>query len=64
MQALKSASGAAWAQVIAAEFFDELDITMDDTPSALDMGFQGEGLPPLTRDAESWGGFRDRDACA
>jgi hypothetical protein len=37
---------------------------MDDTPSTLDMGFRGEGLPPLTRDAESRGGFRNRDACA
>jgi hypothetical protein len=37
---------------------------MDETPSTLDMGFRGEGLPPLTRDAESRGGFRNRDACA
>ena len=63
-QALKPASGAAWTQVVAAELFDQLDIAMNDTPSTLDMGFRGEGLPPLTRDAESWGGFRDRDACA
>ena len=63
-QALKSASGATWAQVVAAEFFDQLDIAMDDTPPTLDLGFRGEGLPPLTRDAESWGGFRDRDAYA
>jgi hypothetical protein len=63
-QALKPASGATRAQVITAEFFDELDIAMDDTLSTLDMSFRGERLPPLTRDAESWGGFRDRDACA
>jgi hypothetical protein len=63
-QALKPASGAARTQVVAAELFDQLDIAMDDTPSALDMSFRGEGLPPLTRDAESWGGFRYRDACA
>jgi hypothetical protein len=44
--------------------FGQLDTAMDDTPSTLDMGFRGEGLPPLTRDAESGGGFRDRDACA
>jgi len=37
---------------------------MNETPSTLDMGFRGEGLPPLTRDAESRGGFRNRDACA
>jgi hypothetical protein len=62
-QALKPASGVARTQVIAAELFDQLNIAMDDTPPALDMGFRREGLPPLTRDAESWGGFRDRDAC-
>ena len=63
-QVLKPASGAARAQVVAAEFFGELDVAMDEAPSTLDMGFRGEGLPPLTRDAESWGGFRNRDACA
>jgi hypothetical protein len=63
-QALKPASRAAWAQIVAAEFFAQLDVAMDETPSTLDMGFRGEGLPPLTRDAESRGGFRNRDACA
>jgi hypothetical protein len=63
-QALKPASRATRAQIIAAELFEQLDITMDETPSTFDLGFRGEGLPPLTRDAESWGGFRDRDACA
>jgi hypothetical protein len=63
-QALKPASGAAWAQVIAAELFDKLDIAMDEAPSTLDVGFRGIRLPPLTRNAESWGGFRNRDACA
>src|SRR3954447_11137106 len=62
--ALKPASRVAGAQVVAAEFFSEFDVAMDETPSALDMGFRGEGLPPLTRDAESRGGFRNRDACA
>ena len=52
-QALKPASGAAWAQVVAAELFDQLDIAMDDTPPTLNTGFRREGLPPLTRDAES-----------
>ena len=41
-QALKPASGATRAQVITSEFFDELDIAMDDTLSTLDMGFRGE----------------------
>ena len=63
-QVLKPASGAARAQVVAAELFDQLDITMDDALSTLDVGFRGERLPPLTRDAESRGGFRNRDACA
>jgi hypothetical protein len=38
-QALKSASRAARAQVIAAKLFAQLDIAMDETPSTLDMGF-------------------------
>jgi hypothetical protein len=38
-QALKSASGAARADVIAAELFTQLDITMDDPPATLDLGF-------------------------
>jgi len=63
-QALKPAHRAARANVVAAELFFELDIAMDETPSTPDLGFRREGLPPLTRDAESWEGFRDRDACA
>ena len=66
-QALKPASGVTRAQVVAAELFAELDVAVNDAPSALadafDLGFRGEGLPPLTRDAESRGGFRNRDAC-
>jgi hypothetical protein len=41
-QALKSASGAAWAQVVATELFAQLDVAMDETPPALDVGFRGE----------------------
>ena len=63
-QALKPASGAALAEIVAAELFGQLDLAMDEAAPTLDMGFRGEGLPPLTRDAESWGGFRNRDACA
>jgi hypothetical protein len=63
-QVLKPASGAAWAEIVATEFFGQFDIAMNEPSSTLDMGFRGEGLPPLTRDAESWGGFRDYDACA
>jgi hypothetical protein len=59
-QALKPAAGAAWAQIIAAEFLGQFDVAMDETPTAPDLGFRREGLPPLTRDAESWGGFRNR----
>jgi hypothetical protein len=63
-QALKSSSGAARAQIVAPELLGELDIAMDETPAALDPGFRGERLPPLTCDLESSGGLRDRDACA
>jgi len=63
-QALKPASGAARAHIVAAELFRQLDLTMDEAASTLDMGFRGEGLPPLTRDGESRGGRRRRDACA
>ena len=63
-QFLKPASGAARTEVVATEFFDEFDVAMDETSSALDVGFRGIRLPPLTRDAESWGGFQNRDACA
>jgi hypothetical protein len=63
-QALKPVSEAAWEQIVAADFFGELDVAMDEPSSTLDIGFRGEGLAPLTRDAESWGGFRNRDACA
>jgi hypothetical protein len=38
-QVLKSASGTARAQVIAAELFDEFDLTMDEAPPTLDIGF-------------------------
>jgi hypothetical protein len=41
-QILKPASGAARTQVVAAELFDQLDIAMDDAPSALDLGFRGD----------------------
>jgi hypothetical protein len=40
-QTLKPASGAAWAQIVAAEFFTQLDAAMDEPPSTLDMGFRG-----------------------
>jgi hypothetical protein len=59
-QALKPAAGAAWAQIIAAEFFGQFNVAVNKAPTAFDMGFRREGLPPLTRDAESWGGFRNR----
>jgi hypothetical protein len=38
-QALKPASGATWAQVITTEFFGQFDVALDETPSALDVGF-------------------------
>jgi hypothetical protein len=38
-QALKPASGVAWAQVVAAELLAQLDMTMDEPSPALDVGF-------------------------
>jgi len=38
-QALKPASGAARAKIVAAELFFELDVAMDETPSTPDLGF-------------------------
>jgi hypothetical protein len=63
-QTLKPASGAARAEIVAAELLAQLDVAMDDAPAALDLRFRGEGLPPLTRDVESRGGRRNRDARA
>src|ERR1700704_6227773 len=63
-QPLKPVPGAARAKVIAPEFFDELDAAMDEAATAFHMGFRREGLPPLTCDVESRGGYRNYDACA
>jgi len=41
-QALKPAAGAARAEIVAAEFFDQFDVAVDETPTALDVGFRGE----------------------
>jgi hypothetical protein len=41
-QALKPASGATWAQVVAIEFFGQFDVAMNETPPAFDVGFRGE----------------------
>jgi hypothetical protein len=37
-QRLKSASGAAWAQIVAPKFLDELDVAVDDAVAAPDLG--------------------------
>ena len=41
-QALKPASGAAGAEVVAAELFGQLDVAVNDAPAPLDVGFRGE----------------------
>jgi hypothetical protein len=41
-QALKPASGAARAQIVATEFFGQFNAVVDETPSAFDMGFRRE----------------------
>jgi len=38
-QALKPASGAAWAQVVAAELFGQFDIAVNDASTAFDVRF-------------------------
>jgi hypothetical protein len=39
---LKPAPRAARTQVIAAKLLGQLDVTMDETPAAFDVGFRGE----------------------
>jgi hypothetical protein len=63
-QALKPAPGAARAQIIASELFDEFDAAMGEAATASHMSFRRERLPPLTCDVESRGGRRNPDACA
>jgi hypothetical protein len=41
-QALKSASGTARAEVVAAKPFAQFDVTVDDALPAFDLGFRGE----------------------
>jgi hypothetical protein len=41
-QALKPASGAARAQIVAAELLAQLDAAVDETPAAPDAGFRRE----------------------
>jgi len=40
------------------------DVAVHDPPATLHPGFRRERRPPLTRDVESRGGLRNRDACA
>lgn len=46
-QALKPASGAAWAEIVAAELFGQLDLAMDEAASTLDMGSEGKNFRRL-----------------
>lgn len=57
---LKSASGAADAEVVAAEFFLQFDIAMDDANAALHARFGREGFPTLARDLKRTAGRRGR----
>jgi len=63
-QVLKPPSGAARTLIVAAKLFSQFDTAMDDALATLDMGFRGKGLRRLCGMLKSWGGFRDRDACA
>ena len=55
---LKSASGAADAEVVAAELLLQFDIAMDDANAALHAGFGREGFPTLARDLKRTAGRR------
>jgi hypothetical protein len=50
---LKVAAGAAWAQVVAAEFFDEFFFAVDHSRSAFHFGFGRIALAALTAALES-----------
>jgi hypothetical protein len=39
--AFEAFSGAAWAEVISAEFFEELFLAVNDARASLDLGFRG-----------------------
>jgi len=53
---LKSAPGAADAEIVAAELFMQFDIAMDDADAALHAGFGRVGLPTLARDLKRTAG--------
>ena len=53
---LKSAPGAADAEIVAAELFMQFDIAMDDADTALHAGFGRVGLPTLARDLKRTAG--------
>ena len=53
---LKSASGAADAEIVAAQLFVQFDIAMDDADAALHAGFGRVGLPTLARDLKRTAG--------
>ena len=55
---LKSAPGAADAEVVAAELLQQFDIAMDDADAALHAGFGRVGLPTLARDLKRTAGRR------
>jgi hypothetical protein len=52
---LKSARRPARARIVAAEFFEQRLVAVDDAVAALDPGFGRETLAALTRDFESKG---------
>ena len=60
---LKSASASAWAQIVAAELFQKLDLTaFDRAVTAFDARFGRESLTPLRGTLESKEGQICRDA--
>jgi hypothetical protein len=55
-QFLKSAPGAADAEIVASEFFVQFDIAMDDADAALHAGFGRIGFATLARDLKRTAG--------
>jgi hypothetical protein len=61
---LKQPRGTARTQIIAAEFFDQLFVAVDDAVAAFDGRFGREAFASLAHDLKSKVRFRISDGCA
>ena len=55
---LKTASGAAWTEIVATQFFEQFLVTVHDSPTTLDVGFGWESPAALTGALERRGDVR------